>query len=139
METESEQQLIEWVPLPEVSGNTPSFGDIAMQSSNHQTLIVTLPYEEGTLMIEFKDVRAFMTTWDGDPNSVLTFEEAALRPGDLFRIETSRWLSETYFFLDSESSIQTSEQPWQHFCSMSGQRSLHVAARDSIEASWTAE
>lgn len=139
METQSEQQLIEWVPLEEAIGKIPSFGDIAIQSSDYQTLIVTLPYEEGNLTVKFTDVRAFMTSWDGDPNPVLTFEEAALRPGDLFKIETSRWLSETYFFLDSESSIQSSEQPWQHFCFMSGERSLHVAARDFIEASWIAE
>ncbi|KEO88641.1 hypothetical protein EH31_16935 [Erythrobacter longus] len=94
MEIQSEQRLIEWIPLEEASGNTPSFGDIAMQSGNYQALVVTLPYEEGSLTVEFKDVRAFMTSWDGDPNPVLTFEEAASRPADLIKIEASRWLSD---------------------------------------------
>lgn len=139
MKTQSEQQLIEWLPLAVARANTSSFGDFAVQSNDYQTLIVTLPYEEGTLTVAFKDVRAFMTKWDGDPDPVLTFDEAAQRPSDLFKVENSRWLSGAYFFFGSESSAQTSDLRWEHFCIMSGERSLHVAARDSIEASWTTQ
>lgn len=139
MEIKSEQQLVDWDPYPDISGKTPSFGDIAIRSTNSQTLIVTLPYEEGELRVEFKDVRAFLTTWDGDPDPFLTFEETALRPSDLFKVQASRWLSSDNFYLDSESSLQSSGKPWQHYCILSGERALHVAARDLIVALWVPE
>ncbi len=135
----NEQRLVGWTPLPELQGKTPSFGDIGIHSARHQTLTVTLPYKESDLRIEFKDTRAFMTSWDGDPNPFLTFEEAASRPSDLLKVEGSRWLSSDYFSLDVESSLQTSDKAWEHFCILSGERSLHVAARDDIQTFWVAE
>lgn len=119
----SEQRLAGWTPLPNLEGMTPSFGDITIHSPHHQNLKVTLPYEEGELRIEFMDAR--------------TFEDAASRPGELFKVEASRWLSSAYFSLDLESSLRlTSEKPGEHFCILSGERSLRVAARDDIEALW---
>jgi hypothetical protein len=139
METGNKQRLLDWVPLTELEGKTPSFGDISIDSPSQQRLSLTLPYEEGTLRIEFKDVRAFMTTWDGDRNPFLTLEEAVSRPSDMCKVEASRWLSSGYFSRDIESSLRASEMPWEHFCILSGARSVHVAARDDVEASWVAE
>jgi hypothetical protein len=137
MQQEDTQRLVAWEPTA-LDGRTPSFGDIAICSSQSQRLSVTLPFEEGHLRIEFKDARAFMTSWDGDRNPFLTFEEAASRPSDLLKVEGSRWLA-SCFCLDIESSLRSSEAPWEHFCILSGERSLHVAARNDIEAVWTAQ
>lgn len=137
MLSENTQRLIAWEPIA-LDGRTPSFGDIVICSPRSQQLSVTLPFEEGDLRIDFKDARAFMTSWDGDPNLFLTFEEAASRPSDLLRIEQSRWLA-SCFYLDIESSHRASEAPWMHFCILSGERSLHIAARDEIEAIWNAK
>jgi hypothetical protein len=139
METANMQRLVDWMPLPELKGKTSSFGDIVIESPCHQRLSVMLSYEDGSLRVEFKDARAFMTSWDGDPNPFLTFEEAASRPSDMCKVEASRWLSSGYFSLDIESSHRASDQPWEHFCILSGERSLHVAARDDIEALWVTE
>ena len=133
------QQLIEWNPLPELDQKASSFGDIAIVSPYHQRLSVVLEYGEGALHIEFNDVRAFMTSWDGDPDSFLTHEEAISRPSDLCKVEASRWLASGNLRLDVESSLRTSQRPWEHFYIVSGERSLHVAARDDIEASWVAK
>lgn len=136
METQNVQRLVGWMPLPELEGKMPPFGDIGIESPNHQRLLVTLPYDERALLIEFRDVRAFMTSWDGDPNPFVTFEEALSRPSYLCKVEGSRWLSSSYFYLDIESSTKTTEQPWEHFYILSGERSLHIAARDDVEAAW---
>lgn len=135
MHSDNTQRLIAWKPTS-FEGRVPSFGNIVIHSKQSQQLTVTLPFDEGNLRIEFKDARAFMTSWDGDPNPFLTFDEAATRPADLLRIEESRWLA-SCFQLDIESSLQVKEAPWVHFCILSGERSLHVAARDEIEAAWT--
>lgn len=137
MAAEKKQTLIPWAPMEGISGRTPSFGDITMESAAYQTLVVILPYEEGKLRLRFNDVRAFMTSWDGDPNPFLTFEEARERPSELLKVEESRWLSSQHFYLDIESSIQRSESPWEHFYILASERSVHIAARDNIEASWT--
>lgn len=139
MESETKQRLVDWMPLAELEGKTPSFGDISIESPSHQRLSITLPYEEGTLRIDFKDARAFMTSWDGDQNPFLTVEEAASRPNEMFKVEGSRWLSSGHFSLDIESSHRISERPWEHFCILSGERSVHVAARDNVEALWAAD
>ena len=139
MKTQSTQRLIDWMPLPDLRLKTQSFGAIAIESPRQQELSVRLPYEEGVLRIEFKDARAFLTSWDGDPNPYLTFEEAAARPSDMFKVDASRWLSSDWFYLDCESSLQLSDKPWEHFCIISSERSLHVAARDEIDVQWVAE
>ena len=139
MNIKSKQRLVGWTPLTDLENKTPSFGDIAIHSSSYQSLSITLPYEEGELRIEFKDARFFMTSWDGDPNPILSLEEAASRPSDLLKIEASRWLSSAHFSLDIESSFQSSDKPWEHFCIVARERSLHVAARDDIEALWVSE
>jgi hypothetical protein len=135
MQFENTQRLVAWEPTSFV-GRTPSFGDIVIHSEHIQQLCVTLPFEEGDLQLEFKDARAFMTSWDGDPNPFLTFDEAASRPGDLLRIEGSRWLA-SCFYLEIESSLQAKDDSWMHFCILSSERSLHVAARDDIEVIWS--
>lgn len=136
MTTEQMQTLVDWVPLAELDGKVSSFGDFAVDSPAHQRLSVTLPYEEGTLHLNFKDVRAFMTVWDGDPFPFIPFGESAARPSDLLKVVASRWISSGYFTLEAESSIRDSDAPWEHFWILSGARSLHVAARDDIEATW---
>lgn len=137
MDAEHSQQLVEWTPCAGLKDKSPKFGDIAIYSPRSQRIVVTLPFEDGDLRIEFKDARALMTSWDGDPNPFLTFEEAKSRPSDLLKIEGSRWLASS-FHSDVESSFRSSEAAWEHFCILSGERSLHVAARDDIEVSWTA-
>tara|TARA_R110000824_G_scaffold33596_1_gene107628 strand:+ start:151 stop:615 length:465 start_codon:yes stop_codon:yes gene_type:complete len=136
MTTTKEQRLIAWTPIDSVSGKSPSFGEVSMESPDYQTLMVTLPYDEGKLRLQFNDVRAFMTSWDGDSNPYVTFEDARGRPDDLLKVENSRWLASPHFYLDIESSIQMSEAPWEHFIILASERSIHIAARDSIEASW---
>ena len=139
MESENKQRLVDWMPLAELKGKAPSFGDISIESPSHQSLSIRLPYEEGTLRIEFKDARAFMTSWDGDQNPFLTVEEAVARQSDMCKVEGSRWLSSAHFSLEIESSLRASPRPWEHFCILSGERSVHVVARDDVEASWIAE
>lgn len=138
MRTDTRQRLVAWVPAPEVASKAPLFGDVSIVSPEHQKLSVTLPYEEGELHLHFKDVRAFMTCWDGDPNPFLTIAEATARPSNLFKVEGSRWLSSQHFSLDIESSTRVSDAPWEHFCILSGERSLHVAARSDLQANWVA-
>lgn len=134
MHSEYTQRLVAWEPI-DFGSRTPSFGDFVICSPQSQRISVTLPFEKGDLLIRFKVARAFMTSWDGDPNPFLTFDEAASRPSDLLRVEGSRWLA-SCFYLDIESSLRHSEAPWMHFCILSGERSLHIAARDEIEAVW---
>ncbi|CAA9525466.1 MAG: hypothetical protein AVDCRST_MAG31-1890 [uncultured Sphingomonas sp.] len=122
-------------PSQEAVGKTPSFGNIEVDSRDYQTLCVALAYKEGKLRLQFNDVRAFMTSWDGDPNPFLTFEEASSRPSDLLKVERSRWLASEHFHLDIDSS-DTSAKPWEHFYLVASERSLHVAARDDVEATW---
>jgi hypothetical protein len=136
MQPQNAQRLVAWEPA-DFDGKRPSFGDFVICSSQSHRLSVTLPFEEGDLRLVFKNARAFMTSWDGDPNPLLTFDEAASRPSDLLKVKKSRWLA-SFFYLDIESSLGTSESPWEHFCILSGERSLHVAARDDIEAAWIA-
>jgi hypothetical protein len=136
MHSENTQRLVAWEPT-DFNGRTPSFGDIVICSPQSQQLSVTLPFEEGDLRIEFKNARAFMSSWDGDPNPFLTIEEAASRPSDLLKVENSRWLA-SCFSLDVESSLQASDAPWTHFWIVSGERSLHVAARDEVQLIWNA-
>lgn len=138
MRTDAQQRLVDWVPAPDVTSKTPSFGDLSIISPEHQQLFVTLPYEEGKLHLHFKDVRAFVTSWDGDLNPFLTVAEATARLSNLFKGEGSRWLSSEHFSLDIESSIRASDAPWEHFCILSGERSLHVAARDDVDVTWVA-
>lgn len=129
-----EQHLVEWTPHSALGGECRSFADIAIHSPEHQKLLVVLLCEEGELRIEFKDVRAFLTFWDGDPNPLLTFKETASRPANLFRIEGSCWLASDLFYLDCESSFSASEEEWRHFCIIANERSIHIAARDQVEA-----
>lgn len=136
MKTEQTQRLVKWQPLDGLHAKIPPFGDIDICSPHSQSLVVTLPFEERELRIEFKHARAFMTSWDGDPNPFLTFEEAVSRPGDLLMVEGSRWLA-SCFSVDIESSLATSEEAWEHFCILSEERSLHIAARNIVEATWT--
>jgi len=136
MTAQKKQTLIPWTPMENDVGKTPSFGDIAIESAAHQKLVVTLPYEEGKLRLQFNDVRAFMTSWDGDPNPFLTFEEGGQRPSKLLKVQESRWLASQHFYLDIESSIQSSASPWEHFYILASERSIHIAARDDIESSW---
>lgn len=134
--TENMQRLVLWTPLDGLEGKTPSFGDFQIDSPSSEKLLIILPYQEGTLRIEFNDTRAFMTSWDGDPSPFLTLEEAISRPSDLCRAEGSRWLSSEHFSLDVDSSVRASNKAWEHFCIFSAERSLHVAARDDISALW---
>ena len=59
MGTDKMQRLIDWQPLPELLGKTPSFGDFAMESPRQQTVSVNLPYEEGRLLEVFAAGTAF--------------------------------------------------------------------------------
>lgn len=129
------QQLLSWVPCS-AEGRTPSFGDINIESASSQTLDVTLPFKEGKLIIRFNDVRAFATSWDGDPNPFLTNEEAMHRPSDLLRVERSRWLASEFFSLEVESGSRLPIGPWQHFCIIAQDRSVHIAARDDVVTNW---
>jgi hypothetical protein len=138
MEPENTQRLVAWKPVADLDAKTPSFGDMAVCSPQNERVVVTLLFEGSDLRIEFKDARAFMTSWDGDPNPFLAFEEAKSRPSDLLKVEGSRWLA-SCFYLDIESSLRSSEAPWEHFCILSGERSRHVAARNDIEVVWTAQ
>jgi hypothetical protein len=133
---ENEQRLVAW-SIADAAGQTPSFGDMEIESPSQQKLVVTLPYEGGKLRICFNDVRSFMTSWDGDPSPFLTRDEVLSRPSELLRVEGSRWLSSGSFYLDVESSILASTNRWQHFFVLCSERSLHVAARDDIETAWT--
>ena len=123
-----EQRLLAWGPVPELKT-----GDFAMTSGSHGRLSVSLPLDEGSLTLDFHDVRAFFTKWDGDFCPFLTFEEAAGRPSDLFKVQPSRWLCSNEFYLESESSLHISDEPWEHFCVLANERSLHIAARDSVD------
>lgn len=136
METDQTQRLVKWQPVDGLEARIPSFGDIDICSPYSQKLVVTLPFEEGQLRIEFKHARAFMTSWDGDPNPFLTFEESVSRPNDLLMVEGSRWLA-SCFNLDLESSLTVSKEAWEHFCIISGERSLHIAARNNVQSTWT--
>jgi hypothetical protein len=135
MAANTEQRLVAWNPSEEAARATPSFGDIEVESPNSRTVVLTLPYEEGKLRLLFKDVRAVMTSWDGDPNPFVTFKEAAARPSALMKVEGSRWLASGHFHLDIESS-DTSVSSWEHFYALASERSVHVAARDDLEATW---
>jgi hypothetical protein len=116
---------------------TPSIGDIKIESPNQGTLIITLPFEEGKMLIHFKEVRAFLTRWDGDPDPYLTHDKIVERPGDLVKVEDSRWLTSENFSLDIECSRGSTTMQWEHFIVVASDRSLHIAARDRVEAIWT--
>ncbi|WP_426020780.1 hypothetical protein [Brevundimonas sp. DWR2-3-1b1] len=135
MAANSKQQLVPWNPNEKAARATPSYGDVELESPNCRTLILTLPYEEGKLRLLFKDVRAFMTSWDGDPNPFVTFKEAAARPSALMKVKESRWLASGHFHLDVESS-DISANAWEHFYALASERSVHVAAREDVEAAW---
>ncbi len=135
MPIEEVQRLVRWLPSVEVAERTPSFGDIEIVSLDYCTLRLSLPYEEGKLLLQFNDARAFMTEWDGDPNPFLNFREAGNRTGDLFKVERSRWLASGHFNLGIEPS-RTSDQPWEHFLILASERSIHVAARENISIEW---
>ena len=132
----TEQQLVPWSPFQDLGAGTPSFGDIEIESRACDTLVVTLPFEDGKLRLGFNDVRAFTTSWDGDPNPFITNEESAKRPSDLLKVEQSRWLASNHFNLDVESGTAVRAEPWRHFYIVAQERSLQIAARDDVEATW---
>jgi hypothetical protein len=139
MTTKTIQRIIKWTPTREIERKTPSFGDLAISSPSHQKLTVELPYEEGTLSISFNDARAFFIEWDGDQSPFLTANEAQSRPSDLCVVLHSRWLASEWFHLDCESSAVNSGKPWMHYCVLSGERTLHVAARSEFSTQWSGE
>lgn len=136
MMAKTKQRLVAWSPREFAASETPYFGEIDLQSPDFQTVRLDLPCEEGKLRLLFKDVRALMTSWDGDPNPFVTFEEAAARPGPLAIVEESRWLASDSFALGVESSGVVSSKPWMHFYILADGRAVHIAARDDIEATW---
>lgn len=137
MQSGNGQRLIAW-QLAEAIGHTPSFGDVAVFSAQAQEVSLILPFLEGEVHLKFRDARALMTSWDGDPNSFLTLEEATSRPSDLLKVENSRWLV-TQFNQDLQSSLEFSDAPWIHFCIFSEERSIHIAARDYVDVAWNAQ
>ena len=131
------QKLVPWEPVLQISRKTLFVEDISICSPEHQKLSVNLRFQEGDLSLHFNDTRAFWTSWDGDPNPFMTFDESSQRPSWLVKVEESRWLASEYFSLDLESSCQVSETPWEHFYILANDRSIHIAARDDLEANWT--
>lgn len=136
MTAKTKQRLVAWTPDEVAASETPYFGEVDLQSPDYRTVRLDLPYEEGKLRLLFKDVRALMTSWDGDPDPFVTFEEAAARPGALAIVEESRWLASDSFALGIESSGIVGSKPWVHFYILADGRSVHIAARDDVEASW---
>lgn len=134
MSSRIDQRFAAWEPA-EAVGKTPSFGEFELESVDCRTLCVTLPYEEGKLRLRFNEVRSFMTSWDGDPNPYLTWEESGARPGNLVTVEGSRWLESGFFTLEIDS-VAASALPWKHFWIVANYRSIHIAARDDIDAEW---
>ena len=136
MKVIASQRLVAWTPNDAAARGTPSYGDVDLQSPDYRTVRLEVPYEEGKLCLLFKDVRAVMTSWDGDPNPFVTFEEAAARPGPLMIVEGSRWLASDCFHLEVESSGVINSAPWVHFYILADERSVHIAARDPVETTW---
>lgn len=130
------QRLIRWTPCREVADDVHSLGDFQISSHRHQRLAVSLPYHEGKLHLDFKDVRAFKTSWDGDAAAFLDTYESSRPAGTLFKVENSRWLSSSQFTLEIESSERCSDAPWEHFYIVSEERSLQIVARDDVETRW---
>ncbi|AOF99001.1 hypothetical protein BSY18_246 [Blastomonas sp. RAC04] len=132
------QRLIRWTPCREAEDKAPSFGDLKISSHRHQRLAVSLPYHEGKLHLDFKDVRAFKTIWDGDADVFLTTDQSNRPEGSLFKVENSHWLWSGQFTLDIESSETCSDAPWEHFYIVSAERCLQIVARDDVETLWFA-
>lgn len=130
------QKLVVWEPVPQISGITLFVEDLAINSPEHQQLKVDLSFQSGDLSLHFNDVRAFRTGWDGDPDPFMTVQESSQGPSWLTKVEESQWLASDYFALDIESSNEISELPWEHFFILASERSIHIAARDDLEAKW---
>ncbi len=126
------------------------FEDFALESAGEGGLALALRYpavgENSTdLILEFTEVRAFRSFWDGDgdgpwdddpPRCSGTYE-CYIWP--LLTVQPSRWLASGQLATSQAIADGLVEEPWRHYQVITLNRSLDVIARGAVRAHWGTE
>ena len=139
------QNAARWEPMADIP-ETPC-ADFKLKSSESGTLELTLRYSwiagnKMDLALNFSDVRAIRTHWDGDGDGPLAPEPPRCTGAHsmfiwpLLLVAPSRWLASDNFAASISIAEALAEEPWQHYRVLTLERSLDVLARGAIDGAW---
>ena len=88
------QNEVHWSPIENIPRS--GIGDFSLESDRHTRLKITAYFASHDLRIEFDDVLAFRTLWDGDQSLVGSYKKLPTlidgTQGGLVKVENSEWL-----------------------------------------------
>jgi hypothetical protein len=139
------EKAARWEPVGGIP-QTPC-ADFTFESCEDGRLNLTLRYSwvrgnDADLVLEFAEVRALRTFWDGDgdqprfddPPRCLGNDNQYVWP--LLIIEPSAWLRNGSFAVSIHIADSMNEQPWRHYRVLTLERSIDVLARGPVVGRW---
>lgn len=142
-----EQKALRWEPIEDLPETTCT--EVAIESARTGELRLVLRYSQivgnpdRDLVLEFSDVRAFQTRWDGDgPRLREECEVPACNhprfhsAWPLIQVENSPWIASEDFSVSRFFAEADGQGEWNHFRIGSEDRSVDVMARGPVSASW---
>lgn len=139
------QEAVRWEPVANIP-DTPC-ADFFFESYETGRMRLVLRYSwvrgnQADLELEFADVRAIKTFWDGDGDHPI-YAGAPTCSGvhsgyrwPLLEITTSTWLRGGNFATSIAIAELRGEEAWRHYNILTLERSLDILARGSIRGEW---
>lgn len=143
--TDLRQGAARWEPVPDIP-ETPC-ADFSLESDETGRLRLLLRYSwirgnQADLALDFADVRAIRTFWDGDGDGSI-YDCVPRCSGThsyylwpLQEISRSDWLGSGNFVASVEIARARGQEPWRHYRIITLERSLDILARGSISGRW---
>jgi hypothetical protein len=119
-----------------------------LESFEAGSLKLTLRYSwivgnSSDLMLNFPEVRAIRTFWDGDGERDQFNTEPPRCAGErvgyiwpLLEIESSRWMESSAFSTSMAIAQALGQEPWRHYQVITLERSLDILARGTVTGVW---